>query len=157
VTRKLLHRTIDAVREDMAELKFNTAIARLFELNNRLTHVVADRGVAPRDIVEPLVLMLAPLTPHVGEELWRRLGHDSTVAYESFPEPDPAMLVEDEIEIPVQVNGKVRAQVTVPVGTTDAALEQAARDEPRIASALAGATVCKVVVVPGRLVNFVVS
>ncbi|MEX2268983.1 MAG: leucine--tRNA ligase [Acidimicrobiia bacterium] len=156
-TLQLLHRTIAAVRDDMAELKFNTAIARLFELNNRLTQVVADGGSAPREVVEPMVLMLAPLTPHVGEELWQRLGRDSSVAYEPFPEPDSAMLVDDEIEVPVQVNGKVRAQVTVPAGSTDDALEHAARDEPRIAALLAGATIRKVVVVPGRLVNFVVS
>jgi leucyl-tRNA synthetase len=156
-TRRLLHRTIAEVRDDMGELKFNTAIARLFELNNRLTQVVADRGSAPREVVEPLVLMLSPLTPHVGEELWHRLGHDATVAYEAFPEPDPALLVEDQIEVPVQVNGKVRAQVTVPTGISDEDLEQAARAEPRIAALLEGATVRKVIVVPGRLVNFVIG
>jgi leucyl-tRNA synthetase len=156
-TRRLLHRTIAEVRDDMGELKFNTAIARLFELNNRLTQVVADQGAAPREVVEPLVLMLSPLTPHVGEELWRRLGHDSTVAYEAFPEADPALLVEDQIEVPVQVNGRVRAQVTVPTGIADDALEQGAREEPRIAALLEGATVRKVIVVPGRLVNFVIG
>jgi leucyl-tRNA synthetase len=156
-TRRRLHRSIADVRDDMGELKFNTAIARLFELNNRLTQVVADQGAAPREVVEPLVLMLSPLTPHVGEELWRRLGHDSTVAYEAFPEADPALLVEDQIEVPVQVNGRVRAQVTVPTGIADDALEQGAREEPRIAALLEGATVRKVIVVPGRLVNFVIG
>jgi leucyl-tRNA synthetase len=156
-TRRLLHRTIAEVRDDMGELKFNTAIARLFELNNRLTQVVADRGAAPREVVEPLVLMLSPLTPHVGEELWRRLGNDSTVAYEPFPEADPALLVEDQIEVPVQVNGRVRAHVTVPTGIADDALDQAAREEPRVAALLDGATVRKVIVVPGRLVNFVIG
>ena len=156
-TRRLLHRTIAAVRDDMAELKFNTAIARLFELNNRLTQVVADRGAAPREVVEPMVLMLAPLTPHVGEELWQRLGRAASLTYESFPEPDATLLVDDEIEVPVEVNGKVRAQVRVPAGVSDEALEQAARDEPRIAALLDGATVRKVIVVPGRLVNFVIG
>ncbi len=156
-TRRLLHRTIAAVRDDMAELKFNTAIARLIELNNRLTQVVADRGSAPREVVEPMVLMLAPLTPHVGEELWQRLGRPATLAYEPFPEFDPALLVEDEIEIPVQVNGKVRATIRVPAGISNDALEAAARADERIAALLEGATVRKVIVVPGRLVNFVIA
>jgi leucyl-tRNA synthetase len=106
--------------------------------------------------VEPIVLMLAPLTPHVAEEVWQRLGHSESLAYEPFPEPDSRYLVEDEIEIPVQVNGKVRAQVHVAAGATDDDLERAARAEPRIAAVLEGATVRKVIVVPGRLVNFVI-
>jgi leucyl-tRNA synthetase len=81
----------------------------------------------------------------------------STLAYEPFPEPDPALLVDDEIEVPVQVNGKVRAQVRVPSGITDDALEAAARADERIAALLEGATVRKVIVVPGRLVNFVIA
>jgi leucyl-tRNA synthetase len=104
-----------------------------------------------------MVLMTAPLAPHVGEELWERLGHDRTLAYEPFPEPDPRWLVTDDVEIPVQVNGKVRARVSVPVGADDAAHEAAARAEPRIAELLAGAAVRKVVVVPGRLVGFVLG
>jgi leucyl-tRNA synthetase len=156
-TRRTLHRTIAAVGEDMAELKFNTAIARLFELNNRLTQVVTEQGTAPREVVEPMVLMLAPLTPHVGEELWERLGHHESLAYERFPEADPALLVEDEIEVPVQVDGKVRAQVRVPAAATDEALEAAARADARIAAILADATIRKVIVVPVRLVNFVIG
>ena len=89
-TRRLLHRTIAAVRADMDGLRFNTAIAKLIELNNHLV----GRDV-PREVAEPLVLMLAPLAPHVAEELWARLGHDRSLAYEAFPEADPALLVED--------------------------------------------------------------
>lgn len=155
-TRRILHRTIAAVRDDMAELKFNTAIARLFELNNRLTQVVAEQGGAPAEVVRPMVLMLAPLTPHVSEELWARLGASDSLAYEPIPEADPAYLVDDTVEVPVQVNGKVRAKVSVPAGTSEADLEAAARAEPRIAALLDGATVRKVIVVPGRLVNFVI-
>jgi leucyl-tRNA synthetase len=154
-TRKLLHRTIDAVRSDMAELKFNTAIARLVELNNRLTRVVDETGAVPAEAARPLVLMLAPLAPHFAEELWSRLGNGATLTYEAFPEADAALLVDDEVEIPVQVNGKVRAQVRVPAGADDPAIEAAARADARIAALLEGATVCKVIVVPGRLVNFV--
>jgi leucyl-tRNA synthetase len=156
-TRSMLHRTIAAVGSDMAQLKFNTAIARLFELNNRLTQVVAERHAAPREVVVPLVLMLAPLTPHAAEELWQRLGHTTSLAYEAFPEPDPAYLAVDEVEIAVQVDGKVRAHVRVPSPADDATHELAARSDPRIASLLEGATTRRVVVVPGRLVNFVLG
>jgi leucyl-tRNA synthetase len=156
-TRTLLHRTIAAVGSDLAELKCNTAIARLFELNNRLTQVVAERGSAPREVVLPLVLMLAPLTPHIAEELWERLGHHESLTYESFPEADPALLVDDEVEIAVQVNGKVRAQVRVGADADQAAHEASARADVRIAAALDGKAVRTVIVVPGRLVNFVVA
>jgi leucyl-tRNA synthetase len=156
-TRRVLHRTIAAVDADMAELKFNTAIARLFECNNRLTQVVNDRGSAPREVVVPLVLMLAPLTPHVAEELWARLGNQESIAYEPFPEADPAYLAVDEVEVGVQVNGKVRAQVMVPVNASETDHEAAARADERVAAALAGKTVSKVIVVPGRIVNFVVA
>ena len=156
-TRRLLHRTIDAVRTDMAELKFNTAIAELITLNNKLTQVVTERSAPPREVVEPLVLMLAPLTPHVAEELWQRLGHSQSLAFEAFPEADPSLLVEETIEIPVQVNGKVRATIEVPADATDEQIEQIARAEPRIAALLEGVTVRKVIIVPGRLINFVIS
>ncbi|HEX6312574.1 MAG TPA: leucine--tRNA ligase [Acidimicrobiia bacterium] len=156
-TRRLLHRTIAAVRADMDDLSFNTAIARLFELNNRLNEVVASRGAAPREVVLPLVLMTAPLAPHVAEELWERLGHTASLAYEPFPEADPALLVEEQVEIAVQVNGKVRARVMVASGASEAELEAAARADERVATALEGVTVRKAVVVPGRLVNFVVG
>ena len=156
-TRRVLHRTIAEVRDDMEHLKFNTAIARLFELNNRLTQVVAETGAAPREVAEPLALMLGPLTPHVAEELWARLGHAESMAYVAFPEPDPAELVQDTVEIVVQVNGKTRARITAPSDATAETLEAAARAEPRVAAILADATVRKVVPVPGRLVNFVIG
>jgi len=156
-TRRVLHRTIAAVRDDMGDLKFNTAIARLFELNNHLTQVVADRGGAPREAAEQLVLMLAPLTPHIAEELWRRLGHPDSLAYEPFPMADAAELVDETVEVPVQVNGKVRSRIQVPADADQEATEAAARADERMAELLAGATVRKVVVVPGRLVNFVVA
>ena len=156
-TRRVLHRTIEAVGADMGTLEFNTAIAQLFSLNNRLHDVVAEQGTAPAEVVEPMVLMLAPLVPHVAEEVWERLGHTATIAYEDFPEADPALLVDDEVEVPVQVNGKVRARVRVAGGADDIAHEAAARADERIAALLDGVTVRKVVVVPGRMVNFVVS
>ena len=154
-TRRILHRTIAAVRDDMDSLSFNTAIARLFELNNRLHQVVGEAGRAPRDVVEPLVLMAAPLAPHVAEELWSRIGHEHTLAYEPFPEADPSELVDETVEIPVQVNGKVRGHVVVSGDASEADLEAAALAEEKIVGAVGDAAVRRVVVVPGRLVNVV--
>ncbi|MDQ1468079.1 MAG: leucyl-tRNA synthetase, partial [Actinomycetota bacterium] len=154
-TRRMLHRTIAAVRADMTALRFNTAIARLTELNNRLTTVVASAGRAPREVVEPLVLMTAPLAPHIAEELWSLAGHPATLAYESFPEADAAWLLADQVEIGVQVDGKVRARVMVPADADEAAYEAEARAEPRVATLLADKPARKVIVVPGRLVNFI--
>ncbi|MGH8977007.1 MAG: class I tRNA ligase family protein, partial [Acidimicrobiia bacterium] len=154
-TRRALNRTIDAVANDMQAISFNTAIARLFELNNHLTQVVQQRGSAPREVVIPLVLMVAPLAPHIAEELWQRMGGSDSLAYETFPVADPAFLVADTVEVPVQVNGKLRARIVVPVGADDATHEQMARADEKVAALLDGATVKKVVVVPGRLVNFV--
>jgi leucyl-tRNA synthetase len=156
-TLRVLHHTIAAVRDDMASMSFNTAIARLFECNNHLTQVVARDGAAPREVAEPLVLMSAPLVPHIAEELWARLGHPDTLTYETFPNADPGWLVEETIEVPVQVNGKVRERIKVPAGASEDEHEQLARANPRIAALLEGKTVHKVIVVPGRLVNFVVS
>jgi leucyl-tRNA synthetase len=153
-TQRVLHRTIAAVADDMAELSFNTAIARLFELNNHLTK---RGGPVPREVAEPFVLMVAPLAPHIAEELWSRLGHADTLTYEPFPVADPAWLVEESVDVPVQVNGKVRARISVAVGADEAAHEAAARADTHIAELLNGATVRKVVIVPGRTVNFVIA
>jgi leucyl-tRNA synthetase len=151
-TRRQLHRTIDFVRREIEGLRFNTAIAKLIELNNHLTK----SGVMPREVAEPLVLMLYPFAPHVGEELWRRLGHDDTVTYVPFPEADPALLVDETVEYPVQVNGKLRGHVTVPVDAPAADVEAAALAEPRVSAAVGDATPKKVIVVTGRMVNVVV-
>jgi leucyl-tRNA synthetase len=150
---RVLHRTTQGVRADMDGLRFNTAIAKLIELTNHLMK----RGVAPRAVVEPLVLMLAPLAPHVAEELWRRLGHDDSLAWTPFPQADPALLTEAQAEVGVSVNGKPRGRVLVPTGADEATHEAAARAEPKVAALLDGAAVRKVIVVPGRLVNFVLG
>jgi leucyl-tRNA synthetase len=150
-TRRLLHRTIDAVATEMDALRFNTAIAKLIELNNHVTKL----GTTSREVAEPMVLMLAPIVPHVAEELWRRLGHDSTVTYEPFPVADPALLVDDTVEYPVQVNGKVRARIVVAADADAATLEAAALAEPKVISALDGAAPKRVIVVPGKMINVV--
>ncbi len=151
-TARVLHRTIDAVGTEMSELRFNTAIAKLIELNNHLTRV---EGPVARAAAEPLVLMLAPLVPHVAEELWSRLGHTDSVVFQPFPHADPVWLVDDVVEIPVQVKGKVRSRVLVPAGSEPAVIEAAALADPRIVELLAGAAPKKVVVVPDRMVNIV--
>jgi leucyl-tRNA synthetase len=156
-TRRAMNRTIAAVRDDMATMSFNTAIARLTELNNHLTQVVARDSAAPLEVVRPIVLMVAPLAPHIAEELWSRLGHADTLTYEPFPTADPTWLVDDTIEVPVQVNGKVRGRITVPAGADAATHETAARADEKIAVLLDGTEIRKVIVVPGRTVNFVVG
>ncbi len=155
-TRRVLHRSIASVRDGMETLRFNTSIARITELNNHLTSKYP-RGGVPRGAAEPMVLMLAPLAPHAAEELWNRLGHAESLAWEPFPEADPAYLVDDTIEIPVQINGKVRSRVEVAAGLDQDALEAAARGDAKVADLLVGATIRKVVAVPDKLVNFVVG
>jgi leucyl-tRNA synthetase len=153
---RLLHRTIEGVRADMAALRFNTAISKLIELNNALTPVVTQSGASPRAVAQPLVAMLAPLAPHVAEELWQRLGHRDSIAHAAFPVADPAWLAVDEVEIPVQVNGKVRSRITVPVDAPEEVLRSLALADDKVQAALAGSAPRKVVVVPGRMVNLVV-
>ena len=147
----MVHRTIAGVRDDLDNLRFNTAIAKLIECNNHLTKL----GGCPADVADTLVLMLAPLAPHMAEELWARLGHSGTITYEPFPVADPAMLVDDTVEYPVQVNGKVRGRITVAADAADEAVTAAALADERVQVALAGATPRKIIVVPGRMVNIV--
>jgi len=156
-TLRALHRAIEGVRDGMSTLRFNIAIARITELTNHLTQVFGASSPVPRSVAESLVLLVAPLAPHLGEELWSRLGHDSSLAWAPFPVADRRWLVEDTVQVAVQVNGKVRAQVSVPADADAAVLESAARGDERIAGHLAGKTVRRVVAVPGRLVNFVLG
>jgi leucyl-tRNA synthetase len=149
-TRRALHRTIEAVREGMETLRFNTSIARLTELTTQLVKL----DTAPREAVEPLVLMLAPLAPHIAEELWQRLGGTGSVTRQTFPLADPAWTRREQLTIPVQVKGRLRSTITVPAGTSDVELEQAARADAKAARHLAEGT-WRAIVVPGRLVNFV--
>jgi leucyl-tRNA synthetase len=148
-TRRLLHRVIDGVRADMEGLRFNTAIAKLIELTNRVTAV----GTSPREVVEPVVQMVSPFAPHIAEELWARLGHEESVAYSDFPVADPALLVAESVTYPVQVNGKVRGRVQVAADAAEEAVRAAALAE--VAGQLSGDPK-KVIVVPGRMVSIVV-
>jgi len=150
-TLRQLHRTIAGVSDDYVSLRNNTAAAKLIEYTNYLTK----SGVTARAALEPLVLMIAPLAPHLSEELWRRLGHERSLAHGPFPDADPRYLVTDTIEYPVQVNGKVRGRIIVAADAGRDELEAAALAEEKVAAFLAGATPRKVIVVPGRLVNLV--
>ena len=150
-TLRLLHKTIAGVSEDYSALRNNTAAAKLIEYTNHLTK----EGVTARSAVEPLVLMVAPLAPHLAEELWRRLGHEQPLAHGPFPVADPAYLVEDTVEYPVQVNGKVRGRITVAADAAADELEAAALADDKVQAFLDGKTPRKIIVVAGRLVNIV--
>ncbi|MBF6176217.1 leucine--tRNA ligase [Nocardia blacklockiae] len=152
-TLRLLHKTIDGVDGDYAALRDNTAGAKLIELTNHLTKEYPQG--APRTVVEPLVLMLAPMAPHIAEELWERLGHTTALAHGPFPVADPALLVEDSVEYPIQVNGKVRSRVSVPADADNATVEALALADEKLLEFLNGKQPRKVIVVPGRLVNVV--
>ncbi len=149
---RVLHKTIDAVTRDTEGLRFNTAIARMMEFVNHFTREKS----RPRQVLEPFVLLLAPYAPHIAEELWQLLGHDSTLSYEAWPQAEEQWTKDETVEIPVQILGKVRARITVPADADREQLEAAAREEPRIVQLLQDKQVIKVVAVPGRLVNFVV-
>jgi leucyl-tRNA synthetase len=152
-----LHRTMAGVEADMSGLRFNTVIAKLIEFNNALTQHTTATGTSPRSLVEPLVQMLSPLCPHLAEELWHRLGHSTTVTYVPFPVADPALLVEDAIEVPVQVNGKVRGRISIAPDADDDAHIAAAMALENVVAALDGKTPLKTIVVRGRTVNIVVK
>ena len=152
--QRWVHRTIASVTDAMSDLRFNSAIARITELNNELTR---RGGSTPRPVADVLVRLLAPLVPHLAEELWSKLGNTTTVVYAPFPEADPALLVAEVIEVPVQVDGKVRSRITVDADISPDDLEAAAKADDRIAQLTAGSDIRRVVTVPGKLVNIVLA
>ncbi|MFM2113588.1 MAG: leucyl-tRNA synthetase, partial [Actinomycetota bacterium] len=152
---RALHIAIDGVQRDMDGMRFNTAIAKLIELNNALTKYVEANGSTPRVVAEALTQMLSPLCPHVASELWERLGRTDEITYARFPIADPKLLVSDTVEIPVQINGKVRSRLVAPTGSSDDQLKVLALADDKVRAALAGAEPRKVIVVSGRLVNIV--
>jgi leucyl-tRNA synthetase len=154
-TLRRLHQTITAVREDLETLRYNTAIARLIELTTHAARISSARGALPRALAEPLVLMVAPLAPHIAEELWARLGHPESLAYAPFPVADPALAAELTIELPVQVNGKVRFTIEVPAGAGEDEIRRALTAHGDFGRHTGGAEVQRIVVVPGRIANVV--
>ncbi|MGC5361538.1 leucine--tRNA ligase [Streptomyces sp. DT24] len=151
-TLRALHKAIDGVGQDMAGMRFNTAIAKVTELNNHLTKA---GGPLPRSVAERLVLLVAPLAPHIAEELWRRLGHAESVVHQDFPVADPAYVVDETVTCVVQVKGKVKARLEISPSIADAELEALALADPAVVAALGGAGVRKVIVRAPKLVNIV--
>jgi leucyl-tRNA synthetase len=171
-TARLLHQTITAVGEDFAALHFNTAIARLITLTTHAARPPAGQPPAgqppagqppagqapvgqaprvPRALAEPLVLMVAPLAPHIAEELWHRLGHPSSLAYQPFPQPDPALAAVGRTTLPVQVGGKVRFTVDVPAGASQQEIADLLAAHPEYPRD----QVARLVIVPGKIVSIV--
>ncbi|WP_274030021.1 leucine--tRNA ligase [Streptomyces sp. MMBL 11-1] len=151
-TLRALHKAIDGVGQDMAGMRFNTAIAKVTELNNHLTKA---GGPLPRSVAERLVLLIAPLAPHIAEELWRRLGHTESVVHQDFPVADPAYVVDETVTCVVQIKGKVRARLEISPAITDAELEALALADEAVVAALGGAGIRKVIVRAPKLVNIV--
>jgi leucyl-tRNA synthetase len=150
-TLRVLHRTIADVTADYDAMRINTAIAKLIVLNNHLTSLSA----VPREAVEPLVLMTAPVAPHLAEELWERLGHTASLAHEPFPVADPVQLVEDTVTCIFQVQGKVRGRAEVSQDVSEDLLRELALADAGVQRAVAGRDVAKVIVRAPRLVNVV--
>ncbi|MET9354478.1 leucine--tRNA ligase [Streptomyces sp. NPDC006617] len=151
-TLRALHKAVDGVRQDLEGMRFNTAIAKVTELNNHLTKA---GGPVPRSVAERLVLLVAPLAPHVAEELWRKLGHESSVVHEDFPVADPAYVVDETVTCVVQIKGKVKARLEVAPSISEDDLEKAALADEKVMAALGGAGIRKVIVRAPKLVNIV--
>jgi leucyl-tRNA synthetase len=152
-TSKLMHRTVKKVKGDIEGLHFNTVVSTLMIYSNHLSSLKA----VPREAFEKLVLCLAPLAPHLAEELWHGLGHSSSVTEATWPEHDEALCVDDTVEVPLQVNGKVRGRVVLAKDATVAVARAAALADRGGASSLGGKQLVKVIYVPGRILNLVVK
>ncbi len=154
-TKRLLHKTIKKVTEDIEALRFNTAISAMMILVNRLREL--DPQGVPREAAEAFALILSPFAPHLGEELWQSLGHTKSLAYEPWPTFDPALVKDDTVEIGVQVNGKVRGSVQIPADASQDAAVVEARKDAKVAAYVDGKTIKKVIYVPGKILNFIVA
>ncbi|HXG12449.1 MAG TPA: leucine--tRNA ligase [Gemmataceae bacterium] len=152
-TLRKLHQTIQKVTEDLDGLRFNTAISAMMAFTNHLTGL----EVRPRSVLEPFVLLLSPFAPHIAEELWQALGHRETLAYEPWPRYDPDLAKAEEIEVPIQVNGKLRSKLQVPADIDEDSLKKVALEDERIKGLIAGKKIVKIIVVPRKLVNVVIA
>jgi leucyl-tRNA synthetase len=163
--RRVVHDTIRRVTDDIErDFHFNTAVSAIMELVNALQEFeqasrdampAAERQALLREAMDTTVLLLGPFSPHIAEELWRRLGHTDSVFAHRWPEADPVALVRREVEVVVQVDGKVRGRITVGVDAPDAAVRERALADERVQPWVAARTIARVVVVPNRLVNVV--
>jgi leucyl-tRNA synthetase len=150
---KELHKTIKLVTRDLDNMLFNTAIARMMEFVNAAVKV----ETIDRAVLEKFILLAAPFAPHLAEEVWERLGHGNTLAYEAWPVHDEALLFEDTVEIPVQVNGKLRSKIVMPVDADQATVIAAAKADPKIEPLLAGNKILREVFIPRKMVNLVLG
>jgi len=150
---KIYHKSVKKITDDFEKLGFNTAISQMMIFVN----AVYKEGKCPRAYAEGLIKMLSCICPHIGEELWSILGHDNTIAYEPWPVYDESKTADEEVELVVQINGKVRGKISVPVDLDKDAVLSAAKSDERIAAAIDGKTVVKEIVVPNKIVNIVVK
>jgi leucyl-tRNA synthetase len=150
---KIYHQTVKKVTEDLEALHFNTAISQMMVFINE----AYKSTILPKNYMEGFVKLLSPIAPHLAEELWEKLGHTDTISYEAWPAYDESKLVDNEVEIVIQVNGKVKHKLTVPTGASKEVLEQIAMDDEKIKEQIEGKTVRKVITVPGKLVNIVAN
>ena len=155
-----MHRTIKKVTEDIDQQKYNTAIAAMMQCVNDMYHVKQSAGFADasswRFTLESLAMLLAPFAPHIAEELWHDLGHTDSIHVDHWPKWDAAWLTSGTVSIAVQVNGKLRGQIEVDADASEAEVTAAARADEKVAGHLQGTEPKKTIVVPGKLVNFVI-
>jgi leucyl-tRNA synthetase len=151
-TIRLMNQTIKKVGDDIESFSFNTAISAMMIFVNHLGR----QSIRPKDVIEKFVLILAPFSPHIAEELWARLGHFDTLAYEPWPEYDPELIKEKEIELAVQVLGKIKDRIVVTADADEEQIRQKALASEKVIAALAGKEPKKIIVIKSRLVNIVV-
>jgi leucyl-tRNA synthetase len=150
---KIYHQTVKKVTHDFETLGFNTAIAQMMVFINEVYKV----GSCPKEYAEGFIKMLSCITPHVGEEIWQMFGHNDSIACESWPAFDESKCIDDAIETPIQINGKVRAVVSIPNGASKDDIIAIAKADSKIAEAISGKTIVKEIVVPGKIINIVVK
>jgi leucyl-tRNA synthetase len=149
--KRVWQKTVKKITDDLEHLRFNTAISQLMIFVNE----AYKQDVLPKQAMDEFAQMLSPFAPHLAEELWEKLGHADTITYAAWPSFDEALTVDDEIEIVLQVRGKILDRVLVGKDADAAALEAIARENDKVAAAIAGQTIVKVIAVPGKLVNIV--
>lgn len=141
------------VTEDFTEIRFNTGISQLMVFVNEANK----QEVLPKEMAEGFVKLLSPIAPHIAEEIWQKLGYDESIAYAAWPTYDETLLVENEIEVVVQINGKVKAKLIVAKTASKDELEAAAKADDKVQEAIGDKTIRKIIAVPGKLVNIVVG
>jgi leucyl-tRNA synthetase len=149
---KVYHKTVKKVTDDFEKLAFNTAISQMMIFVN----AVYKEGKCPKAYAEGLIKMLSPICPHIGEEIWEQLGHDNTIAYESWPTYDEAKTADDEVEVVVQINGKLKGKILVPVDMDKDEVLSLAKADEKVAETINGKTIVKEIVIPNKIVNIVV-